>query len=63
MIVITFYVLFMDDIRILVIDKKYDDVFYGITVGCMAVFSVEIILFSVANADYRLGFFFWLDMV
>jgi hypothetical protein len=57
------YALFFDDIRILAFDKKYDDIFYGITAFAVIMFSIEIIISSYAKPDYPLHFFFYLDII
>jgi hypothetical protein len=38
-------------------------VFYGLSCGALAAFSIEIILASIVKDDYFLGFYFWLDLV
>lgn len=62
--ILTVYALFGDDIRVLVINNKYEDpYFWGVTLFCFILFLVEIILSSIAKDDYICGFFFWLDFV
>lgn len=63
MTLITIYSLFFDDIRALAVDKEYDDVFYGITSFCFAMFIIEIFLAAISKEDYFPGFFFWLDVI
>jgi hypothetical protein len=63
MTLITVYSLFFDDIRVLGVSKDADNVFYVITLICMACFLVEIVLASIAKDDYFLTFFFWLDLI
>jgi len=48
MTLVTIYALFGDDLRILHTDKEWDQVFYGVSVFGIVVFSVEIILASYA---------------
>jgi len=63
MTVITIYALFFDDIRILLVPKRYDDIFFGITLIGMICFALEIVLASYAKYDYIFSFFFYLDFV
>lgn len=63
MTLITIYSLFFDDIRILLLPKDLDDLFYVVTLVCMFCFFVEIFLASIAKEDYFLSFFFWLDFI
>ena len=60
---LTIYTLFFDDIRTLSIEKSYDNIFFGITAFCFALFTFEIILTSTCKEVYFLTFFFWLDIV
>jgi len=61
--VVTLYTLFFDDLRVLLIEKKNDSVFYMITTVCFALFMVEIIVGSLCRYPYFMTFFFWLDLV
>jgi hypothetical protein len=61
--IVTVYTLFFDDIRVITIEKQYDDVFYGITSGCFFFFICEIFLAALCRDNYFLTFFFWLDIV
>ena len=63
MTVITVYALFFEDIRVLSFDKKYDDIFYGITAVGVVLFTIEIMLASYAIPNYPLSFFFYLDII
>lgn len=63
MMIITMYALFFDDIRVILIPKVADDVFYAITSFSLLFFMVEIILASFAKKGYFNSFFFWLDVV
>lgn len=63
MTLITFYSLFFDDIRVLVLHPDADDICYGVTTACMLFFIIEIILASLVKEEYFLSFFFWLDLV
>ena len=60
--VITIYALFFDDIKIVSIDKEYDDIFSGITLFCIIAYTIEITLSSYAKKDYYKSFFFLLDI-
>jgi hypothetical protein len=60
---ITVYTLFFDDIRVLALPVTADEVCWGVTVGCMFMFCVEIFLGSICKDGYFLSFFFWLDVV
>lgn len=60
---ITIYALFFDDLRLLLFPKSVDDVFYAITFICIIVYSVELVLASLAVEGYFLSFFFWLDLI
>ena len=63
MTLITIYALFFDDIRILLVPKTYDDLFYGVTLFGVVAYLIEIIVSSIVLEGYFLGFFFWLDFV
>ena len=63
MTLIVIYALFLDDIRILAVDQKFDDVFNGITLVGMILFAIEIILTCYAKPEYIGSFFFYLDIV
>ena len=63
MTIITIYALFGDDIRVLAVSKSGDEVFYALTVIALFFFTLEISMASIAQKDYFLGFYFWLDTV
>ena len=63
MTIVTAYSLFFDDIRVLLIPKSADEVFYMITFGCLCSFAIEIIIASYCKEDYIGTFFFWLDII
>ena len=63
MTLITFYVLYVDDFRILVLPKSLDDVFMALNVFSLFVFLLEIILSSLAIKGYFFKFYFWLDLI
>ena len=61
--IITVYALFGDDFRLLLAPKSADEVFWSITSAAMALFLIELIMASIAQKDYFLGFYFWLDFI
>ena len=63
MTLIVIYALFLDDVRILAIDQKFDDIFNGITLVGMIAFAIEILLTCYAKPEYIGSFFFYLDIV
>lgn len=63
MTMITVYALFFDDIRIISFPKSNDDLFFAISCGAMAAFTIEIGVASIVKEDYFLGFFFYLDVI
>jgi hypothetical protein len=64
MTILTIYALFFDDIRVILFEKKADDIFYGINSAALFFFTMEIVMSSIAKKDeYWLKFFFWLDVV
>ncbi len=60
---LTVYILFADDVKMLCTDSGADNIFSGICVGVMFIFSVEFVISSFVVEDYFLGFYFWLDLV
>lgn len=60
---VTFYALFGDDIRLLSFGKEADDVFMYLNIIAMAVFGIEIVLSCYSKPDYFNSFFFWLDLI
>ena len=63
MTIITFYVLYVDDFRVLVLPKSLDEVFMFLNCFSLAIFLIEIGLSSIAIKDYFIGFYFWLDLI
>ena len=63
MTVVTIYALFFDDIRLIAFAKEDDDISYGLTLGCMILFTCEILMNTYAQPKYFNSFFFWLDLV
>lgn len=60
---ITVYILFADDVKMIVTTKEADDAFSIVCVINMLIFTVEFIVSSLVVEDYFLGFYFWLDFV
>ena len=54
MTIVTLYVLFVDDFRVLVLPKKIDDIFMSLNCISLALFIVEIVLNSVSIKGYFL---------
>ena len=59
----TFYVLFIDDIRALTINPAYDLEIDVSLFLCIGVFIIEILLNMLVNVEYRWNFFFWIDVI
>ncbi|CAG9322320.1 unnamed protein product [Blepharisma stoltei] len=63
MILLTLFVLFCDDIRLIATSKSTDDIFFSFVTICMVFFTFDIIISSIIIDRYFLSFFFWLDIV
>ena len=63
MTLVTIYALFFDDVRLMSLNKKYDDITFGFTLGSMILFFAEIIMNTYAVPKYFNSFFFWLDII
>jgi len=63
MAVITLWALFGDDIRLLGFYEEHDYAFVVVVYVILVLFSLEMILASVAKKGYLNGFYFWLDAV
>jgi len=61
-VIVTLYALFADDIKIAAFEKKNDEAFNYITSVVFGVFILEIIINSIVQRNYFLGFYFWLDI-
>ena len=61
--VLALFSLFSDDIRQAATDHSADPIFDGIHIALMAIFTIELVLSWVAIEDYRLSFFFVLDLI
>ena len=60
---LTIYILFADDIKMLTTDVDADVPFSIIDIVLMAIFLIELIMSSIAVEGYFLHFFFWLDLI
>lgn len=63
MTILTLFILYADDIRILIADKESDSIFYMLLTICVSLFLMEIILFTLVRKDYIFSFFFWMDII
>eukprot|EP00418_Pyrodinium_bahamense_P049932 CAMPEP_0179173142 /NCGR_PEP_ID=MMETSP0796-20121207/85425_1 /TAXON_ID=73915 /ORGANISM="Pyrodinium bahamense, Strain pbaha01" /LENGTH=1058 /DNA_ID=CAMNT_0020876339 /DNA_START=138 /DNA_END=3312 /DNA_ORIENTATION=+ len=63
MFMLSFYVLFGDDLRLAFFGKDADAVFNGITIFSIALFTFELVITSIALEDYFLSFFQFLDTI
>ena len=60
---VTFYALFADDIRILLMPKEADIVFDILTIIAMLLYLTELVLGVMVVEGYFLSFYFWVDFV
>ena len=63
MTIVTFYALFMDDIRFLWIPKSADLTIDICTIICMSLYLIELFLGIIAVEKYFLSFYFWVDLI
>ena len=63
MMMVTFYSLFCDDIRLMAFSKSSDFDWMIATSTAMTLFLIEIILASIGVDGYLGCFFFWLDLL
>jgi hypothetical protein len=63
MTVVTFYALFMDDLKYLVLPKTADIPLDVLTLIAMGLFLTELILSILAVEKYFPGFYFWVDVL
>jgi hypothetical protein len=63
MAVVTVWVLFGDDIRLVSTNKSADEGFEVSFLICLVLFILEIIANSIFISDYKFTFFFWLDVI
>ena len=60
---ITIYVLFISDIKSAFLTKEVDPAINISQAICFGLFSLELILASIAQKNYLFSFFFWLDLI
>ena len=60
---VTFYALFADDLRILLLPKSADPVMDILTILAMTLYLVELILATIVIEGYFMSFYFWVDLV
>jgi len=63
MMLLTIYALIGEDTKLMTTDKNADTIFMVLTCVCMGLFTMEIIMSSLAKEDYYMSFFFWLDII
>ena len=63
LLIVTVWALFGDDIRLIAFAEPDDGIFLILVYLCMAIFTLEMILGSIAKQGYLNSFYFWLDMV
>lgn len=63
MMIITLYVLFLNDIKYAFLSPSLDSIFKIIDIFSLICFLVELILAIVFQDNYNLSFYFWLDLV
>ena len=61
--ILTVFVIFADDIRVLTLNKYQDDAFDYVQLTMMGIFFAELILSSLCIPNYLFGFFFWNDLL
>ena len=59
----TLYALFADYLRVIFFNKPADIVFDIFVIFIICVFTIEIIVYWVAEQNYYLGFYFYLDII
>jgi hypothetical protein len=63
MAVITIYILFAEDIKLLCTTKDTDYIFSILTILCIVIYSIEFVI-SICSIDkYNWSFYFWLDLL
>ena len=61
--VLTVYILFADDVRTAAFGVEVDEYFYGVAVGCLSLFTLDICLLFYSRPAYRFSFYFYLDCI
>lgn len=59
---LTIYILYADNIRLL-LDKSNDEIIFTTTFVCIIVFLSEIFVLSFVRKGYICSFFFWMDLI
>ena len=60
---VTFYALFADDIRILVLPMSADLPLDILTIIAISLYLIELVLSVIAMENYFLSFYFWVDAI
>lgn len=60
---VTFYALFADDLRILILPKSADLPLDILTIIAITLYLIELVLSIIAIEKYFLSFYFWVDLV
>lgn len=60
---LTVYALFSDDLKMIFTTKDADGIFSILTIIVLILFALELVLASIAQDEYFLKFFFWLDFI
>ena len=60
---VTFYALFADDLRILILPMSADLPLDVITIIAITLYLVELVLSIIAIEKYFLSFYFWVDLI
>jgi hypothetical protein len=63
MTILTFMVLYADDVRMLALKKESDDGYFYFMLVCFFIFLTEIIILSIVREGYILSFFFFMDLL
>ena len=63
MLIISLYALMGNDVQMLAFEKKDDGVFMVLNVITIVLFTIDIILSSIAIQDYVFSFLFWVDII
>jgi len=61
--IVTLYALIGDDIRLWATRKPTDPIFFSLMLGCLFLFSFEILINSVVVDEFKYSFFFYLDII
>ena len=61
--IVTFYALFADDLRVLLLPKSADTPMDVLTLLAMTLYLIELILGFLAVEGYLCSFYFWVDLI